>query len=74
MTPITKQGLSISEHVQSLLTNQKSLFLQNSQELEFFALFNAVHSIELMSRGYAIEYTGCRSRYSILEPSPPSVI
>ena len=30
---------------------------KTSQELEFFALFNAVHSIELMSRGYAIEYT-----------------
>ena len=25
--------------------------------MEFFALFNAVHSIELMSWGYAIEYT-----------------
>ena len=33
---------------------------KTSQELEFFALFNAVHSIELMSRGYAIEYTVCR--------------
>ena len=56
MTSITKQGLSTSEHVQSLSTNQKPFSCKTSQELEFFALFNAVHSIELISRGYVIEY------------------
>ena len=30
---------------------------KTSQELEFFALFEAVPSIELIFQGYAIEYT-----------------
>ena len=58
MTLITKQGLSTTEHVHSLDQPIRSYYKSKTrQELEFFALFNASYSIELMFRGHTIEYT-----------------